>query len=218
MPRGSCLISTRVFSLQYETGVRGKGVEREWEAEEENQIRANLTPKQLDDMKNNKLIIDGYASYVPKNDDTNAKMVLTLKESDLDEKFVRSTGNGGQKVNKSSSKVSLIHKPSGVQVFCQDARDLSTNRERARKYLIEKLDVFYNQEQSKQSKEQEKFRKRKQNSKRKSKKKYDVADGSSSEGSDGDMADTDANEEEQDLHLSFDEQLLIQQAISRIAI
>jgi protein subunit release factor B len=106
----------------------------------------------------------------------------------------------------------------GVQVFCQDARDLSTNRERARKYLIEKLDVFYNQEQSKQSKEQEKFRKRKQNSKRKSKKKYDVADGSSSEGSDGDMADTDANEEEQDLHLSFDEQLLIQQAISRIAI
>eukprot|EP00601_Ochromonadales_sp_CCMP2298_P012461 CAMPEP_0173268894 /NCGR_PEP_ID=MMETSP1142-20121109/30569_1 /TAXON_ID=483371 /ORGANISM="non described non described, Strain CCMP2298" /LENGTH=162 /DNA_ID=CAMNT_0014205165 /DNA_START=146 /DNA_END=631 /DNA_ORIENTATION=+ len=96
---------------------------------------------------------------------------IVLNEAEITEKFVRSTGNGGQKVNKSSSRVELVHIPSGIKCSCQEARDLSTNRRWARKLLLEKLDVFYNQELSKRMVKEEKTRKRKRGAARKSKKK-----------------------------------------------
>jgi hypothetical protein len=121
-----------------------------------------IPPEMLD----NKLWTEGICNLVPgketKDGRNRKKMVLELKEEDLEEKFVRSTGKGGQKVNKSSSKVSLTHLPTGLQVQCQDARDMSTNRERARKYLLEKLDFYYNKENSKLAIEQERVRKGKQ--------------------------------------------------------
>lgn len=64
------------------------------------------------------------------------KIKIVLDESDLEERFVRATGNGGQKVNKSSSKVVLVHRPTGLITSCQDARDLSTNRRIARKLMV----------------------------------------------------------------------------------
>jgi protein subunit release factor B len=64
------------------------------------------------------------------------KIKVVLDESDLEERFVRATGNGGQKVNKSSSKVVLVHRPTGLITSCQDARDLSTNRRIARKLMV----------------------------------------------------------------------------------
>lgn len=158
----------------------------------------------------NKLISLGLASWElakrdrDGSDDRNEKMVLKLKEGDLTENFIRSAGKGGQKVNKSSSRVHLIHKPSGIQVFCQDARDLSTNRVRARKYLIDKLDAHYNEDESKYAKAQEKIRKRKSSSKRKAKKKYEGG----KEGKEEEDEDEDGEDD-----LSFEEQLLLEKRL-----
>ena len=68
--------------------------------------------------------------------------VVTLDENDLDESFVRGGGSGGQKVNKTASKVVLLHKPTNIRVSCQKTRSLEQNRKIARKLLREKLDEF----------------------------------------------------------------------------
>jgi len=94
------------------------------------------------------------------------KTKITLTESELDEKFVRGSGNGGQKINTTSNRVQLTHLPTKISVSCQDARDLSTNRKIARKLLIDKLDLFYNGSESKLGIAQDKIRKKKKNAKR----------------------------------------------------
>lgn len=65
---------------------------------------------------------------------------LGVLESDLDEQFVRSGGPGGQNVNKVSTCVVLLHRPTGVQVRCQEERSQAMNRYRARQRLAEKLE------------------------------------------------------------------------------
>lgn len=72
-----------------------------------------------------------------------------LDEEDLTETFVRGSGAGGQKVNKTSNKVVLVHVPTQLRVECQDTRSLSQNRKIARKRLRAKLDEFLNGSQSK---------------------------------------------------------------------
>merc|ERR1719491_262120 len=71
-----------------------------------------------------------------------------LSESDLTEKFVRGSGAGGQKINKTASKVLLVHNPTSLRVECQDTRSLQQNRKIARKRLRIKLDEFMNGEES----------------------------------------------------------------------
>ena len=51
-----------------------------------------------------------------------------IKESDLIEKFIRSSGRGGQHVNKASTCVYLKHKPTGIEVKCSRERSQSLNR------------------------------------------------------------------------------------------
>jgi protein subunit release factor B len=65
---------------------------------------------------------------------------LGVREADLDEQFVRSGGKGGQNVNKVATCVVLRHRPTGLQVKCQEARSQAMNRFLARRLLCAKLD------------------------------------------------------------------------------
>ncbi|MBI5690850.1 MAG: peptide chain release factor-like protein [Verrucomicrobia bacterium] len=54
---------------------------------------------------------------------------LGIATSDVEERFVRGSGPGGQKINKTSSTVCLRHRPTGIEVRCQDERSQAANRE-----------------------------------------------------------------------------------------
>src|SRR6266704_4916533 len=64
---------------------------------------------------------------------------LAVRESEIEETFVRSGGAGGQKVNKSSSCVMLLHRPTGLRVKCQTTRHQALNRFLARRLLLDKI-------------------------------------------------------------------------------
>ncbi|MBA3848565.1 MAG: peptide chain release factor-like protein [Opitutus sp.] len=53
---------------------------------------------------------------------------LGVRPEEIEERFVRGAGAGGQKINKTSSTVWLRHRPSGVEVRCQREREQSVNR------------------------------------------------------------------------------------------
>lgn len=65
---------------------------------------------------------------------------LGVAESDLRETFVRSSGPGGQKVNKTSSCVQLVHVPTGLAVKCQRERSQAVNRFLARRLLLDRIE------------------------------------------------------------------------------
>jgi len=64
---------------------------------------------------------------------------LGIREEDLEERFVRSSGKGGQHVNKTSTCVYLKHLPTGIEVKCMDERSQSVNRFLARRELADKV-------------------------------------------------------------------------------
>jgi protein subunit release factor B len=65
---------------------------------------------------------------------------LGVREADIEESFVRSGGHGGQNVNKTSTCVMLIHRPTGLQVKCQETRQQGLNRFYARRLLLDKIE------------------------------------------------------------------------------
>lgn len=65
---------------------------------------------------------------------------LGIYEHDITEKFVRSSGKGGQNVNKTSTCVYLHHRPTGMEVKCQQERSQALNRFLARRLLVEKIE------------------------------------------------------------------------------
>ncbi len=67
--------------------------------------------------------------------------VLGLRGEDVEERFVRGSGPGGQKINKTSSTVWLRHRPTGVEVRCQAERSQAANREQAWAELCGKLEA-----------------------------------------------------------------------------
>lgn len=60
---------------------------------------------------------------------------------DVEEQFIRGSGPGGQKINKTSSTVRLRHQPTGVEVRCQRERSQAANRETAWAELCAKLEA-----------------------------------------------------------------------------
>jgi protein subunit release factor B len=65
---------------------------------------------------------------------------LGVNEAEIEETFVRSGGAGGQKVNKSSSCVMLLHRPTGLRVKSQATRHQVMNRFLARRLLLDKIE------------------------------------------------------------------------------
>jgi peptide chain release factor len=90
----------------------------------------------------------------------------SLLEIDLEEKFVRSGGSGGQKVNKTSSCVYLKHITSGLSVKIQKSRSQGLNRYYARKRMCELLENKLLGKESPEAKRIEKIRKQKDRNKR----------------------------------------------------
>jgi len=70
---------------------------------------------------------------------------LHINEEDIEEKFIRSLGKGGQKVNKTSSCVYIKHIPTGIEVKCMRERSQSINRFLARRVLIERVERLLGQ-------------------------------------------------------------------------
>jgi protein subunit release factor B len=96
---------------------------------------------------------------------------LGIKESDILERFVRSQGHGGQKVNKTSTCVYLKHIPTGIEVKCQKERSQSLNRFIARRILAEKIEEMVLGEESEKQQRIEKIRRQKRKRSKKAKEK-----------------------------------------------
>jgi protein subunit release factor B len=96
---------------------------------------------------------------------------LGIREEDIEEKFIRSSGKGGQHVNKASTCVYLRHLPTGIEVKCMKERSQSVNRFLARRELVEKIEVLSGVVTPRESKE-EKLRKQKAKRKKRAAVKY----------------------------------------------
>ena len=86
---------------------------------------------------------------------------LGLHEEDLLEKFIRGSGHGGQKINKTSSCVYLKHLPTGIEVKCQLERSRTMNRFLARRELCDQVEEIQLGEQSARRQRREKIRRQK---------------------------------------------------------
>ena len=94
-----------------------------------------------------------------------------LREEDIEEQFVRSSGPGGQRVNKTASCVVLTHVPSGTSVKMQKERSQRLNRYYARKRLCELLEERTLGSDSETASERARIRKQKERRKRRSRQK-----------------------------------------------
>src|SRR6266567_2762311 len=97
---------------------------------------------------------------------------LGIREEDLAEKFVRSSGKGGQHVNKTSTCVWLKHLPTGIEVKCMEERSQSVNRFLARRELADRIEALTGQP-TRRDLEAEKARKQKARRKRRAAGKYE---------------------------------------------
>ncbi|MFB0565982.1 MAG: peptide chain release factor-like protein [Candidatus Aminicenantaceae bacterium] len=86
---------------------------------------------------------------------------LGIYERDIIEKFVRSGGKGGQKVNKTSTCVYLKHIPTQIEVKCQRERSQAVNRFLARRILVDKIEKMILGKESEQQQKIEKIRRQK---------------------------------------------------------
>jgi protein subunit release factor B len=112
---------------------------------------------------------------------------LGVREEDLDEQFIRSSGKGGQHVNKTSTCVYLRHRPTGIEVKCMAERSQSLNRFLARRELLEKVARLAGVPTAAELK-REKARKQKSKRKKRARDKYVVAasDGPGEQQAEGD--------------------------------
>lgn len=96
------------------------------------------------------------------NDELQRRMSrLGIREEDLEERFIRGAGAGGQKINKTSSTVQLCHLPTGIEVRCQRERKQSTNRYWARIELCERIEAQRKEARMEAQNEREKARRQK---------------------------------------------------------
>ena len=105
-------------------------------------------------------------SLFPVSSNKNDRLVramerLGIRESDLEESFVRSGGPGGQNVNKVSTCVVLKYVPTGLVVKCQQGRSQAMNRYWARRILVERMESQIHGWQSEEAKRIQKIKRQK---------------------------------------------------------
>ena len=86
---------------------------------------------------------------------------LGIREADLEETFARSSGPGGQNVNKVATAVTLRHFPSGTSVTVQDSRSQAMNRKLAKERLLDAIESVREERRAADIAEREKARRRK---------------------------------------------------------
>ena len=94
---------------------------------------------------------------------------LGVREAEIEESFVRSGGHGGQNVNKTSTCVMLLHRPTGLQVKCQETRQQGLNRFLARRLLLDKIEERQKGFVAAQRSEMERIRRQKRKRSRRAK-------------------------------------------------
>jgi protein subunit release factor B len=96
---------------------------------------------------------------------------LGVREEEFRETFIRSSGPGGQKVNKTSSCVYLVHVPTGLNVKCQQERSQALNRFLARRLILDRIERLQTGLVSAEKMRIEKIRRQKRRRSRKAKEK-----------------------------------------------
>lgn len=96
---------------------------------------------------------------------------LGIRESDIDERFIKGSGPGGQKINKTSSCVYLVHRPSRTEIKCQASRSQALNRFIARRELCDAIEKAILGKESAEEQQREKIRRQKRRKSRKQRQK-----------------------------------------------
>jgi len=100
---------------------------------------------------------------------------LGIREDEIEERFIRSQGRGGQKVNKTSSCVYLKHIPTGIEVKSQETRSQASNRFFARRVLADKIEDLRLGRDSSEARKRDKIRKQKQKRSKRSRSKMPIS-------------------------------------------
>ena len=107
---------------------------------------------------------------------------LQIHEEDLEETFIRSSGPGGQHVNKTSTCVRLLHRPSGLSVRVQRSRSQGLNRFLARRLLADRVEQQRRGGESPSGQQRDKIRRQKRRRARRTKQKRQERAGEGSSG------------------------------------
>ena len=96
---------------------------------------------------------------------------LQINIQTIQEQFIRGSGKGGQKVNKTNNCVMLHYPPLNLTIKCQESRQRSLNRFLALRKLVEQIEMLISPETSQRYKEIQRIKKQKDRTRRRQQKK-----------------------------------------------
>lgn len=106
---------------------------------------------------------------------------VPILDSEIVENFLKGSGPGGQKINKTSSAVQLIHLPTGIVVKYQDTRSREVNRKMARRILQDRIEEAMLGEEARTRVRAREASKKKKSAEKKKRRKYRALEGKAAE-------------------------------------